>query len=76
MPIDALLAASIELLVLGMGTVFVILGLLIGCMTLLGYLAPKEEPIAASAHSSNSDASLVAAIQSAIHMHRNNHSAG
>lgn len=75
MPIDTLLAASVELLVLGMGTVFVILGLLIGCMTILGRLAPKEEPVTASVHGANSGASVVAAIQSAIHMYRSSHAA-
>ncbi len=67
MPVNTLLAASVELLVLGMGTVFVILGLLIGCMTLLGHFAPNEEPVTVSA---DSDAPLAAAIQSAIHVYR------
>ena len=74
MPVDTLLAASMELLILGMGAVFIILGLLIGCMSLLGHFtrrfAPQQEPGASPAYHSRMEAPLIAAIQSAIHMYR------
>ncbi len=69
MPVDTLLAAAVELLVLGMGGVFVILGLLIGCMVLLNHFAPKEEP-PATMPDTGPEVPLVAAIQCAIHQYR------
>ena len=68
MPVDTLLTASVELMFIGMGAVFLILGLLIGCMTLLGQLAPTEEPVAPC----SDDKTMIAAIQAAIHNYRNN----
>ena len=70
MPVDTLLQASVELMVVGMGTVFIILGLLIGCMNLLCLIAPNEESSPACAD----DKPIIAAIQTAIHHYRN-HSA-
>jgi Na+-transporting methylmalonyl-CoA/oxaloacetate decarboxylase gamma subunit len=68
MPVDTLLTVAIELMVIGMGTVFIILGLLIGCMNVLYIFAPSEELVAASC---DDDKSLIAAIQTAIHHYRN-----
>ena len=67
MPVDTLLTAAMELMVIGMGTVFIILGLLIGFMNMLSLFAPLEK----SAASSNDEKFIVAAIQSAIHQYRN-----
>lgn len=68
MPVESLLATSIELMLIGMGTVFIILGLLIGSMYLLSMFAPVEEPAGASCQD---DKTIIAAIQSAIHHYRN-----
>ena len=68
MPVDTLLTASVELMVIGMGTVFIILGLMIGCMNLLRVFAPVEEP---SAPACQDEKPIIAAIQSAIHHYRN-----
>ncbi len=80
MQIDNMLAESIELLVLGMGTVFFILLLLIACLTLMSSLmsAPDEgtdsaefvESIAVKSNATVSNAGVVAAIQAAIHFYR------
>lgn len=71
MPVDTLLSASAELMVIGMGTVFIILGLMIGCMNLLRVFAPTEDHTT----SCNDDKSIIAAIQTAIHHYRNRSSA-
>ena len=85
MQIDNMLAQSIELLVLGMGTVFFILLLLIACLTLMSSLmsvpaevADSAEPVEPDAVTANATAStnamvptgVVAAIQAAIHFYR------
>ena len=80
MQIDNMLAQSIELLVLGMGTVFFILLLLIACLTLMSSLmsvpaevADSAEPVEPDAATSNTTAvptGVVAAIQAAIHFYR------
>ena len=67
MPVEILLQSSVELMVIGMGTVFVILGLMIWCMNLLRVFAPSEEPLPTS----QDDKPLIAAIQAAIHQYRN-----
>lgn len=67
MPVDVLLTETFELMVIGMGTVFIILGLLIGCMNMLCVFAPTEEAAAAC----SDDKPLIAAIQTAIHHYRN-----
>jgi len=69
MPVDTLLTTAIELMVIGMGTVFIILGLLIGCMNILSIFAPSEEQITGT--SCNDDKPIIAAIQTAIHQYRN-----
>ncbi len=70
MPVDTLLNATVELMVIGMGTVFIILGLLIGCMNMLSLFAPLEEPVTCG----SDERPVIAAIQTAIHQYRN-HSA-
>lgn len=85
MQIDNMLAQSIELLVLGMGTVFFILLLLIACLTLMSSLMSVPAEVADSAAAvepdavtSNATAStktivptgVVAAIQAAVHFYR------
>ena len=67
MPVDTLLTAAIELMVIGMGTVFIILCLLIGCMNMLSLFAPSEKSVACC----NDENTIVAVIQSAIHQYRN-----
>lgn len=67
--LDTLLIASVEMLVLGMGTVFVILGLLIACMSVLRRVAPVEDAGEAVAGAADGDAEI-AAIQAAIHFYR------
>ena len=67
MPVDALLTTTVELMVIGMGTVFIILGLLIGCRNMLHLLAPLEE----SSTTCSDDKPVIAAIQTAIHHYRN-----
>jgi Na+-transporting methylmalonyl-CoA/oxaloacetate decarboxylase gamma subunit len=67
MPVDTLLQASVELMIVGMGTVFIILGLMIVCMNLLCLIAPTDE----STTSCTEDKPIIAAIQSAIHQYRN-----
>ena len=68
MPVETLLIASFELMVIGMGTVFIILGLLIACMYTLSLFAPAEE----TAPACRDDKTIIAAIQTAIHHYRNN----
>ncbi|MCW8964534.1 MAG: OadG family protein [Gammaproteobacteria bacterium] len=67
MPVDTLLSTSVELMVIGMGTVFIILALLIACMNLLRLFAPIDE----HTPSCSDDKPLIAAIQTAIHHYRN-----
>lgn len=66
MPVETLLTLSIELMFIGMGTVFIILGLLIACMYLLSIFAPNE----VTAPACEGDKTIIAAIQSAIHHYR------
>lgn len=80
MQIDNMLAESIQLLVLGMGTVFFILLLLIACLSLMSYLtaAPAEvtdaaehaDPQAVPSSNATVSVGIVAAIQAAIHFYR------
>jgi Na+-transporting methylmalonyl-CoA/oxaloacetate decarboxylase gamma subunit len=77
MPVEEMLSASVHLMLLGMGTVFCILGLLIvGIMLMSKWLAseaaavpavimPGGEPVSAE-HA----AGVVAAIQAAVHVYR------
>lgn len=73
MNIENLLVQSLQLLVLGMGTVFVILSLLIGIIQLLSRLLPPEAPATSGQRPAGSDQApaeeLIAVIQAAIHRH-------
>jgi oxaloacetate decarboxylase gamma subunit len=73
MDIDQLLTQSLQLLGLGMGSVFTILCLLIGIISIVSKLVPEELPFTATALSDDpvaTDKQHVAAIQAAIHKFR------
>lgn len=79
MQIDNMLTESIQLLVLGMGTVFFILMLLIVCLTLMASLVATPSDAQGSKASVDSDVnksntaismSVIAVIQAAIHSYR------
>ena len=78
MQIDNMLAEGLQLLVLGMGTVFFILVLLIACLSLMSYLmsSSADEPeavvieSAAAESKPNASVGVIAAIQEAIHLYR------
>ena len=78
MQIDSMLTESIQLLVLGMGTVFFILLLLIVCLSLIASLVSRPANVADSKTSTSSNInksntaismSGIAAIQAAIHFY-------
>jgi sodium pump decarboxylase gamma subunit len=76
MDIDQLFAQSLQLLGLGMGSVFIILILLIGIISIISKLVPEETVVDSSIKTSTSNISTVntqhiAAIQVAIHKFRN-----
>ena len=76
MDIDALLTQSLQLLGLGMGSVFIILSLLIGIVSIISKLVPEDQPIAPAPVSQPplTDHSLhIAVIQAAIHKFRKSH---
>ncbi len=70
MDIETLLIQSLQLLGLGMGTVFIILTLLIGLIALVAKLLPAEVRAPAEPASAGVRADHVAAITAAIHLHR------
>lgn len=73
MNIDELLTQSLQLLGLGMGSVFIILTLLIGIISIVSKLVPEELPVEAvteSAPVTLVDNQHIAAIQAAIHKFR------
>jgi oxaloacetate decarboxylase gamma subunit len=73
MNIDELLRQSLQLLGLGMGSVFIILGLLIGIISIVSKLVPEPEPVASPpmhAPTKSMTNDHVAAIQAAIHKFR------
>ena len=72
MNIDQLLLQSLQLLGLGMGSVFIILSLLIIVINVIAKLVPEEEivPATSSTPASSSNMQHVAAIQAAVHQHR------
>lgn len=76
MEAQELMSRSVELMLLGMGTVFTFLCLLVVCTLLmsriLAHLAP-EAPRESSPASAAPDAPLRAAIIAAIHAHRQKH---
>lgn len=77
---NALIEQGVELMLFGMGTVFVFLALLVACTTLMSSLLQKyfpEEALAVkpnvkktAAASGSVDANTVAAISAALHQHR------
>ncbi len=81
MGVAELLADGVQLMVLGMGVVFVFLGLLVGVILLTAWLSksiegrtPALAPAAApSAAAGNADAELTAAITAAIRRYRASH---
>ncbi len=73
MNIDQLFTQSLQLLGLGMGSVFIILTLLIGIISIVSKLVPEEPPAeAAPAHApaGSVDNQHIAVIQAAIHKFR------
>ena len=75
MNIDELLTQSLQLLGLGMGSVFIILTLLIGIISIVSKLVPEELPVEAVTESAlapvtSVDNQHIAAIQAAIHKFR------
>ena len=76
MNVEALLVQSLQLLGLGMGSVFVILTLLIGIITLISRIVPDAAPApVATADKLNTGEKLentehIAVIQAAIHQYR------
>ncbi len=71
MNIDALLTQSLHLLGLGMGSVFIILCLLIGIVSIISKLVPEDQPVTPAVQSPVTDNSLhIAVIQAAIHKFR------
>lgn len=77
MNIDDLLLQSLQLLGLGMGSVFIILTLLIGIITLVSRLVPEVEIIPPAVPTpvatTSADTEHIAAIQAAIHKYRRTH---
>ncbi len=77
MDIENLLLQSLQLLGLGMGSVFIILILLIGIITLISRMVPEVElaPATTPEPSSPMTANMahIAAIQAAIHQYRRTH---
>ena len=73
MNIDELLTQSLQLLGLGMGSVFIILCLLIGIISVISKLVPEELPVEVVPTSTpviSVDNQHIAAIQAAIHKFR------
>ena len=73
MNIDELLSQSLQLLGLGMGSVFIILCLLIGIISIISRLVPEEMPIEVAPTSTPIAAvnnQHIAAIQAAVHKFR------
>ena len=76
MNIDALLTQSLQLLGLGMGSVFIILSLLIGIISIVSKLVPEEAsivPVVAIEPPATDNNAHIAAIQAAIHKYRKSH---
>ena len=73
MDIDQLLVQSLQLLGLGMGSVFIILTLLIGIISIISRLVPEELPLETTVlHEPTAlvDSQHIAVIQAAIHKFR------
>jgi sodium pump decarboxylase gamma subunit len=73
MNIDQLLLQSLQLLGLGMGSVFIILSLLIVIINVIAKLVPEVEIVPATSPSpvtSSTNMQHIAAIQAAVHKYR------
>lgn len=70
--LQELMLQSLQLLGLGMGAVFIILGLLIALITIVSRLVPKESPVTKAAVAKGIDPNHIAAITAAIYQHRKN----
>ena len=67
---SALLASGLELMLVGMGTVFFFLTVLVGATTLMSRLVERFSPPIASEPEGTVSAEQVAAISAAIKLHR------
>jgi len=65
--IDQLLIQSLQLLGIGMGAVFIILGLLIVLISLVARLVPEETPVIPKPPAPKVDNDHIAAITAAVH---------
>jgi len=71
-----LLLEGVELMLFGLGSVFIFLVLLIACIRLMSLAigrfdsAPAAQPAISKTADTEMDADLIAAIQTAIHQHR------
>jgi oxaloacetate decarboxylase gamma subunit len=72
MDIEALLMQSLQLLGLGMGSVFVILVLMIVIITVVSKIVPEEVIAVPVTTQPGVDPGHIAAISAAIHLHRKN----
>lgn len=70
MEIEQLLVQSLQLLGLGMGSVFIILSLLILIISLVSKLVPEEVATPSGRQVQASGSDHIAAIQAAIHQYR------
>ena len=72
MEIEPLLVQSLQLLGLGMGTVFIILILLIAIISMVSKIVPEEIVTPPEVMKSTVDNNHIAAISAAIHLHKKN----
>ena len=72
MEIEALLTQSLQLLGLGMGTVFIILILLIAIISMVSKIVPEEIVTPPEVIKSSVDNNHIAAISAAIHLYKKN----
>lgn len=77
---DSLIQQGVELMLFGMGTVFVFLALLIVCTTVMSSLVQRFFPVkplavmpATKQHAGTNDDQLIAVISAAIHKYRSRH---
>jgi len=70
--IDQLLIQSLQLLGIGMGAVFIILGLLIVLISIVSRLVPEETPVRPKQAAPGIDSGHIAAIVAAVHQYRKN----
>jgi oxaloacetate decarboxylase gamma subunit len=70
---NSLMMAGVELMLIGMGTVFTFLTVLVVATTLMSKLTQRlqPQPVLAQGESTNPSAQEMAAIAAAIHQHQN-----